>query len=56
MATTQPTIWGVGQDWGEGIVQAAAGASALTGAGPWSGALISASTSVICPDLRGVLD
>lgn len=56
MATTQPTIYGLMGDWGGGQMQAAAGAGVLTGAGPWSGAIITASISAICPDLRGMLD
>lgn len=56
MATTQPTIWGIGLDMAQGQVLSTAAAGVLTAAGPWSGAIIAASTAMICPDLRGLLD
>lgn len=56
MNTTQPTIWGIGIDMAQGQVLSTSSAGALTAAGPWTGSTIAASTSVICPDLRGVLD
>lgn len=56
MATTQPTIWGLGVDMGQGQILFLAAAGALTGAGPFAGGLIAAGTGVGCPDLRGVLD
>ena len=56
LATTQPTLWGLAIDMGQGQVLITTSASALTGTGPWTGAIITASTSVICPDLRGLLD
>ena len=55
MVTTQPTIWGLGIDMGEGQVLSTASAGVLTGTGPWIGAIITASTSVIAPDLRASL-
>jgi hypothetical protein len=55
MTTTQPTIWGLALDMGEGQVLSTASAGALTGTGPWTGAIITASTSVIAPDLRASL-
>jgi hypothetical protein len=56
MATTQPTIWGVGTDMAQGQVLRTTSAGVLTGTGPWTGAIITAATGVVCPDLRGVLD
>lgn len=56
MVTTQPTIWGIGVDMAQGMILALAGASVLTGAGPWAGAIIAASTAMVCPDLRGLMD
>jgi len=56
MVTTQPTIWGIGVDMAQGQILALAAAGVLTGAGPWAGAIIAASTSMVCPDLRGTMD
>ena len=56
MATTQPTIWGLALDMAQGQLLALAAAGVLTGAGPWAGAIIAASTSVVSPDLRGLMD
>jgi hypothetical protein len=56
MATTQPTLWGLAIDMGQGQILSTASAGALTGTGPWTGAIITASTSGICPDLRGTLN
>ena len=56
MATTQPLIWGIGVDMAQGQIHSTAAAGALTGAGPWTGAIIAASTAMVCPDLRGLLD
>ena len=55
MTTTQPTIWGLGIDMGEGQLLSTASAGVLTGTGPWTGALITASTSMVAPDLRASL-
>jgi len=56
----QPVISGLCADFGEGrYVATSSGAGALTGSGPWSGALIAASTyanTAQAPDLRVVLD
>jgi hypothetical protein len=56
MATTQPNIWGVGLDFAQGRILTTAASGVLTGVGPWTGAIIAASTVMACPDLRGVLD
>ncbi len=56
MVTTQPTIWGIGTDMAQGQILSTATPGVLTGAGPWTGAIITAATGVCCPDLRGVLN
>lgn len=56
MATTQPTIVALIADMLQGHVQSTAGAAALSGAGPWTGAIIAINTASICPNLRGTLD
>ncbi len=56
MATTQPTIQALYLDMAQGQVLSLAAAGSLTGAGPWAGAIIAASTAAICPDLRATLD
>jgi hypothetical protein len=55
MAAAQPTIFGLAIDMAQGQVLSTSSAGVLTGTGPWTGAIIAASTSAICPDLRGVL-
>jgi hypothetical protein len=59
MATTQPQLSGLCMDWSQGRVLSTASAGALTGPGPWTGAIISNPSylnTAMCPDLRGVLD
>jgi hypothetical protein len=56
MATTQPTIRGLGFDMAQGQILVASSAAALAGAGPWTGALTTVNTSATCPELRAVLD
>ena len=56
LVSSQPTIWGLSIDMAQGQILSTAASGALTGTGPWTGAIITASTSVICPDLRGTLD
>ena len=56
MATTQPTVTGLINDMAQGQILSTAGAAALTGAGPWAGAIITAALTENCPDLRGTLD
>lgn len=56
MATTQPTLVGLIGDMLQGFVQSTAGAAALSGAGPWTGAIIAINVATICPSLRGTLD
>jgi hypothetical protein len=59
MATTQPAISGLCMDFSQGRVLSTASAGALTGTGPWTGAIVAIPlylNTAICPDLRGVLD
>ncbi len=59
MATTQPALAGLCMDYSQGMVLSTASAGALTGAGPWTGALIALGTylnTAIAPDLRVTLD
>lgn len=56
MASTQPVLAGLSVDMAQGFVLSTATAGALTAAGPWTGAIITASLVDICPDLRGTLD
>jgi hypothetical protein len=55
MATTQPTLWSFGMDMTQGFILRTAASGALTGAGPWTGAIVAAATGVTSPDLRGTL-
>jgi len=53
MATNEPTVYGLTGDLSQGQILALAGAGALTGAGPFAGALIAHSvTAWQAPDLR----
>lgn len=59
MAVTQPTLAGIGGDFGQGNVQTLAGAGALTGAGPFAGAvpaIAAAGNTPIAPHLVVTLD
>jgi hypothetical protein len=56
MGTTQPTVWGLGLDNAEGMILATTTAGVLTAAGPWTGSIIAAVTTVIAPDIRITLD
>jgi hypothetical protein len=57
MATTQPTLRGLMDDWSEGGQLALAAAGALTGAGPWAGALVAVNlTAAQGPALRVTMD
>lgn len=56
LASTQPTLRGIELDFGQGYLLTTATAGALTGAGPWTGALTSAATVVNGPTLRVTLD
>jgi hypothetical protein len=56
MATTQPSPVALAYDMAQGSVLSAAASGVLTGAGPFSGAIIAASTAQICPDLRVTMD
>ena len=55
MATTQPTIAGLVNDYAQGHVLSTAGSGALTGTGTWTGALITTAApgTAQCPELRG---
>lgn len=53
--STQPKLSALCLDFGEGLVLSTASAGAFSGAGPWTGSLITPSpywNSVIAPDLR----
>lgn len=56
MATTQPSLNGLYRDYGHGYLLRTASAGALTGSGPWTGAVLSGSditaTVAVGPDLR----
>jgi hypothetical protein len=53
---TQPTTLSLGYDFAEGQILSLASATALTGTGPFAGAIIAASATQVCPDLRVTLD
>lgn len=56
MVTTQPTLRALNDDMGQGNVLSTASAGALTGAGPWTGAIIAGTVFQPAPDLRVTLD
>jgi hypothetical protein len=59
MGTTQPALAGLCMDFSQGLVLSTSSAGALTGAGPWTGSLISLGSylnTAIAPDLRVTLD
>jgi len=56
MATTQPSPYALIADRGHGRILSTAASGALTGAGPWTGALITDAGTTLCPDLEGALD
>lgn len=56
LAVTQPALYGLIADHGHGRVLSTAAAGALTGAGPWTGALITDAGATMGPDLEGALD
>ena len=56
MATTQPGLLGLQHDWAEGYLLTTASSAALTGAGPWTGSIITPSANAETPDLRVTLD
>jgi len=55
LASTQPTLWSFGMDMTQGFILRTAASGALTGTGPWTGAIVAAATGVTSPDLRGTL-
>lgn len=56
MATNEPTCTTLTRDYSRGEVLSTATAGALTGSGPWTGALITHSVAGQCPDLVMTLD
>jgi hypothetical protein len=56
MATTQPQIWGLGLDMGQGFVQSKASSGALTGLTTVVANLIAAGTGAGAPNLRVAMD
>lgn len=56
MATTQPILRALSADWGEGFILTTATPGALTGAGPWTGALVAEAITAQGPALRIVSD
>jgi hypothetical protein len=59
MGSGQPALVGLCMDYSQGLVLSTASAGALTGAGPWTGAIIglgSYPNTAIAPDLRVTLD
>jgi len=56
MGTTEPTVWGHTADRSTGQILSTATASALTGAGPWTGALITAAVTWQAPALMVTLE
>lgn len=56
MATTQPTLRSVQDDWGQGLIETLASAAALTTAGPWAGVIPAAATQILCPALKVTMD
>jgi hypothetical protein len=56
MATTQPTIFGRWGDFSQGYMLRTASAGVLTGAGPWTGAKVTAAAGWSGPDLRATVD
>lgn len=58
MATSQPTLAALGRDWLQGRILETSTAGALTGAGPWTGAIVALVGPGIGagPELRVVFD
>lgn len=55
-ATTRPTFRGLGYDYGDGSLLKTNTAGALTGSGPWTGAVVADATTATAPDLSICLD
>lgn len=53
---TQPAIVGLGYDFNEGMVLSTGTSGAITGAGPWTGAIITEAGVADAPDLRVTMD
>lgn len=56
MSITQPILRALTSDWGEGYILATATPGALTGTGPWTGALVAEAVTAQGPALRVVSD
>lgn len=56
MATNEPVLLAVGNDFGQGAMLSTAAAGALTGAGPWTGAVIAQALTAQAPVLGVTLD
>lgn len=56
MATNEPTLVALTRDWAHGNILVTATAGALTGSGPWTGALVAHALTAQHPALRVVLD
>lgn len=56
MGTTNPTITGLYNDFAQGNILTTGTAGVLTGAGPWTGAIVAQALTENCPDLRVTLD
>lgn len=56
MATTQPTLRALNDDWGQASILALAAAGTFAATATFAGAVPAAATQITCPDLRGVLD
>jgi hypothetical protein len=51
MAGNQPKIWGIGYDLGRGFILSTGSCDVLTGAGPFTGAIVAAPIAIACPDI-----
>jgi len=56
MATTQPTLRGLQDDWGEAQILALAGAGTFAATATFAGAVLAAATQITCPALRATMD
>jgi hypothetical protein len=56
MATTQPTLVGLSNDWSQGNMLVKSSASAFSTSGPWAGALVAHAITVQGPALRATID
>jgi len=56
MATNEPITSGLSHDWAQGHILVTATASALTGAGPWTGTIVTHALTAQGPNLSAVID